>query len=189
MDHKTLRQLIEHRSVALTIADARDPELRLLAANNPFEAMTDYLESECIGQNCRFLQGGENAVKLNDTDRLHKFFDNPSDNFIRHRLVNFRKDGSAFINLLTMTRLRDVQGKPTFILGSQFDLGQADVEELKSYESRLNEKLNSIGKSDRLEDSIHKGTLFALSDAASAIVSARAKLLEVNELSDSSRAF
>ena len=40
-----------------------DSDQTILSVNSAFTDITGYSEAECIGRNCRFLQGPESAIK------------------------------------------------------------------------------------------------------------------------------
>lgn len=123
----------------ITIADARLPDNPLIYANAGFERLTGYSASEVIGKNCRFLQGpGTDQATL---ERLREA--------IRERrevtvlLLNYRKDGSAFWNRLSITPVRDESGEVTHFIGVQSDVTeQKRTEEALSEAKRLLEAAN-----------------------------------------------
>ncbi|WP_447413236.1 hypothetical protein, partial [Clostridium perfringens] len=52
---------------------------------------------------------------------------------VRTTIVNFTKDGTPFINLLYMSRLRSLAGETRYIFASQFDVSRAHPERLQEY--------------------------------------------------------
>jgi PAS domain S-box-containing protein len=119
----------------ITIADARLPDNPLIYANAGFERLTGYSVSEVLGKNCRFLQGqGTDQATL---ERLRAA--------IRERrevtvlLLNYRKDGSAFWNRLSVTPVRDASGEVTHFIGVQ-----SDVTEQKRTEEALNAAMQML---------------------------------------------
>ncbi len=46
----------------ITIADARQPDMPLIYANEGFTSVTGYSVRETLGKNCRFLQGEASDV-------------------------------------------------------------------------------------------------------------------------------
>ena len=153
-------------STGVTIADATNPEYPVIYCNPAFESMTGYRREEILGRNCRFLQG-------NDTDSealeiLRKALKTNSE--CQVTLKNYRKDGSAFWNALSVSPVRDRSGKLTHFIGVQRDFTDrkqaeealqnsesqsreqsaqlaAALDELKATHSQLvqSEKMSSLG--------------------------------------------
>jgi PAS domain S-box-containing protein len=127
------RMLLFERSVAsvgvgVTLADARDPELPLTFVNPAFERITGYTSSECLGRNCRFLQGTDReqpgVTALREALRERR----PEHVVLR----NYRKDGTLFWNSVSVSPIFDEQGQLTHFLGVQ-----QDVTELYESQARL----------------------------------------------------
>lgn len=114
-----LDDAIRPSPIASVVVDVRRPDNPIVCVNQAFSVLTGYLESEVIGRNCRFLTGP-------DTDPAHRAA-------IRHavqqrqpcltELVNYRKDGSPFLNAVMISPLRDESGDVAFFVGSQMDIG------------------------------------------------------------------
>jgi phosphoserine phosphatase RsbU/P len=102
----------------VTIADARAPARPLIYVNKGFERMTGYSVAEVLGRNCRFLQGP-------DTDAAAVAEIRAALAECRECLVeilNYRKDGTAFWNRLSITPVRDTAGEITHFIGIQSDV-------------------------------------------------------------------
>lgn len=98
-------------SCAMVLCDLTQPDAPIVYASEPFTELTGYSAAEAVGRNCRFLQAppGRSPVKQGSA-RRHV----PKDLVGRMRLSvernaelqlevpNFRKDGSAFTNILTI---------------------------------------------------------------------------------------
>ncbi|KEO56245.1 PAS domain-containing protein [Thioclava pacifica] len=113
----------DRSNVALSIASMELEDAPLVYVNDAFLDLTGYAAEDVLGHNCRFLQGG----KASDEERgaMRDFIEDGSVAAGRFRVVNERKDGTAFENFVFMSRLRDRSGQTRLILGSQFDLTQA----------------------------------------------------------------
>jgi phosphoserine phosphatase RsbU/P len=102
----------------VTIADARLPDMPLIYVNRAFELLTGYSGAEALGSNCRFLQGPDTDPSAARTIRTA----------IRERrgctveILNYRKDGTAFWNRLTITPVRDDTDTVTHYIGVQADV-------------------------------------------------------------------
>ncbi len=102
----------------VTISDVTQPDYPLIYANAGFEQMTGYSQQEVVGRNCRFLQGEEQHqdARLIIRNAL------AAGEFCRAILRNYRKDGSAFWNELSLYPLFANHGKPTYYVGIQHDI-------------------------------------------------------------------
>jgi len=109
----------------VTIADARQPDRPLIYVNEGFERMTGYPVAEALGRNCRFLQGPDsdaNAVaEIRAALREHRE--------CVVEILNYRKDGTAFWNRLSITPVRDSSGEVTHFIGIQSDVTARRVAE------------------------------------------------------------
>nr|AML77052.1 putative LOV domain-containing protein [Asparagus densiflorus] len=97
-------------------------------ASAGFFSMTGYSAKEVIGRNCRFLQGPDTdqteLEKIRQAVRTGKSYCG--------RLLNYKKNGTPFWNLLTITPIRDDSGKVIKYIGMQV--------EVSKYTEGLNEK-------------------------------------------------
>lgn len=87
-------------------------------ASQAFCEITQYGLGYIIGRNCRFLQGP--ATSASCTKRIKQSIDygEPHSELI----LNYRRDGSPFLNLLMHAPLRDSSGKVRYFLGAQVDI-------------------------------------------------------------------
>ena len=115
---KLHRQVFHSVASGISVANAQKPELPLTYVNPSFEVLTGYSLEDSIGHNCRFLQGEEHdqpgLVLIREAIREQR-----STKVI---LRNFRKDGSAFWNELSLSPIRDRAGKVTHFVGIQTDV-------------------------------------------------------------------
>lgn len=100
-------------SVALIVCDLALPDHPIVYASDAFQQMTGYHWDEIKGRNCRFLQapGGKVSPKS-----VRKYADKSAVRGMResikanreHRttITNFRKDGTPFVNILTLIPIR-----------------------------------------------------------------------------------
>ncbi|CAK9231174.1 unnamed protein product [Sphagnum troendelagicum] len=131
------------------VSDATKPDFPILYASAGFFNMTGYTPQEVIGHNCRFLQGPEtdpeDVRKIREALQMGRNFCG--------RLLNYKKNGSAFWNLLTITPIKDDDGKVLKFIGMQVEVSKHTEgkkekalrpnglpESLIRYESRLQEK-------------------------------------------------
>ncbi|CAM6027758.1 unnamed protein product [Sphagnum balticum] len=131
------------------VSDATQPDFPILYASAGFFNMTGYSPKEVIGRNCRFLQGPEtdpeDVRKIREALQMGRNFCG--------RLLNYKKDGSAFWNLLTITPIKDDDGKILKFIGMQVEVSKHTEgkkekalrpnglpESLIRYDARLQEK-------------------------------------------------
>ncbi|SPO45837.1 related to white collar 1 protein [Moesziomyces antarcticus] len=117
-------------SCSFAISDARHPEQPLIYASETFCHLTGYTLHEILGKNCRFLQTPGAALEAG-AERQHT--DNRAvEHLKRHltgfrecqaSLINYRKDGSPFINLVTVVPVSwSDPSQVDFLVGFQVDL-------------------------------------------------------------------
>ncbi len=129
------------------VADTTLPDCPLVYVSEGFSKMTGYPAEEIIGHNCRFLQGEGTDPKhveaLRTAVRKGKS--------CCTRLLNYKKDGTPFWNLLTMTPIRDETGRVVKFVGVQVDVSSTSegvatkdatgVPVLINYDDRLKENV------------------------------------------------
>ncbi|WP_188793965.1 PAS domain-containing protein [Dyella nitratireducens] len=138
VDTATLAKGIEASSVGIVVTDAT-PAQAILYANDAFLHMTGYAREEVLGRNCRFLQGNDtNKEALREiADALQEHRE------VSTELLNYRKDGSAFWNLLYICPICDDTGRAAYYFGYQRDISQR-----KETEEALQQamRLEALGK-------------------------------------------
>lgn len=158
-----LADYIERSRVALAISTA-EGDVPLVLVNESFCTLTGYDRADVEGRNCRLLQGDE-------TDRegqraLHDFVHDDSQDDGRFPIVNYRKDGSTFRNLVFMSRLRARGGTTRFILASQFDMSAADRRRsLRENDAELSRNLADIHLMGQQFGLAMEGSAKAISDS------------------------
>lgn len=97
------------------ITDARQ---NILHVSDSFTAITGHRPADVLGQNCRLLQGPGSDP---ETKRAMRTALAAGEAF-RGEILNYRKDGSAFWNDLSVVPLRDAAGKVTHFVSVQRDI-------------------------------------------------------------------
>ncbi|KAK8053495.1 vivid PAS protein VVD [Apiospora saccharicola] len=113
-------------SCALILCDLQQPDCPVVYANEPFTELTGYSQQEIVGHNCRFLQAPGGKVKKSST---RKYIDNDTMKMMRTavegntelavEVVNFKKNGQRFINLLAMIPICWDSEEPRYSVGFQ----------------------------------------------------------------------
>jgi PAS domain S-box-containing protein len=90
----------------------------IVSTNEAFQLITGYRESEIIGKNCRFLQGDLTDSKAVASIRIAL----SQGESYSGEILNYRKDGVAFWNELTISPMRDEHGILTHFIGVTRDI-------------------------------------------------------------------
>jgi PAS domain S-box-containing protein len=104
--------------IAFTITDPRQPDDPLVWVNPSFTRITGYPIEEIVGLNCRFLQGP--ATDPATVDEIRKALEEQQP--VTTTLLNYRRDGTAFWNQLSITPVFDGEGELVSFVGVQTDV-------------------------------------------------------------------
>ncbi|KAK9240514.1 hypothetical protein V1525DRAFT_336804 [Lipomyces kononenkoae] len=126
-------------SCSFVVCDASKVDLPIVYCSDTFEALTGYTQSEIIGRNCRFLQSPGGRVMEGE---LRRFTDNNTVARIKRDLLdgletqapllNYKKTGHSFVNLLTVIPITWDCADIAYLVGFQIDLGEEPQEILKA---------------------------------------------------------
>nr|AHZ63848.1 phototropin [Cephalotaxus harringtonia] len=110
---KELKDALSAFQQTFVVSDATKPDHPILYASAGFFKMTGYAAKEVIGRNCRFLQGAgtdpEDVSKIREALAEARSYCG--------RLLNYKKDGTPFWNLLTIAPIKDETGKILKFIG------------------------------------------------------------------------
>ncbi|CZT42619.1 related to white collar 1 protein [Rhynchosporium secalis] len=117
-------------SCAFVVCDASLYDCPIIYVSEIFERLTGYTRHQVKGQNCRFLQSPEGIVQAGTR---REFVDNDCVYYIKNRigekkeaqrsLINYRRGGQPFMNLLTMIPITGEDDKEIrYYVGFQVDL-------------------------------------------------------------------
>ena len=112
------KKIAEGAPVGILLADS---STRLIVYANPaFTKITGYSESEIVGRNCAFLQGGDK-----DQIEIRRIREALSAGVPFHGVLrNYRKDGSLFYNELSISPIVNSDGTIQYFIGYQQDVTQ-----------------------------------------------------------------
>ncbi len=152
-----LRAAMMHSKAAMVLSDPHLPDCPMVAVNPGFTAVTGYDAEQVVGRNCRFLQGSR--TDPTSTRRIRACLD--AGHGCIEWLVNYRRDGEAFWNLLFISPVHDEAGKLRYFFGNQLDItfglpswfeevsfGRAHV--VPGLESEFTAMLREVGEADRV---------------------------------------
>ncbi|AVO51825.1 PAS domain-containing protein [Ectopseudomonas mendocina] len=139
---KLLQLVIDASNDGIVVAEQEGEDNILIYANAAFEHLTGYPCDDILYQDCRFLQGTDRAQvglqAIRDAVREQK----PCRQIIR----NYRKDGSAFWNELSITPVFNEGDQLTYYIGIQKDVteqveAQQRIRELEAEVAALTAEL------------------------------------------------
>ncbi|KAJ0117678.1 hypothetical protein J7T55_001877 [Diaporthe amygdali] len=100
------------------ITDPSRPDNPIVFTSEEFHRMTQYGLDYVIGRNCRFLQGPKTNPFA--VQRIREKLDQGKQHY--ETFLNYRRDGSPFMNLLMCAPLMDSTGVVRYFLGAQVDV-------------------------------------------------------------------
>lgn len=116
-------------SCAFVVCDAEKDDMPIVYCSDNFERLTGYTKHMILGRNCRFLQSPDGNVV---SGVRRKYVDDDSvvylKNMITSRreaqisLINYRRGGQPFMNLLTIIPITWDGDNVKFYVGFQVDL-------------------------------------------------------------------
>ncbi|KAK5115927.1 hypothetical protein LTR62_000383 [Meristemomyces frigidus] len=136
-----MRELIPSLAEVYCVTDPSLPDNPIVYASEEFYNTTQYGREYVIGRNCRFLQGPKSSNA--SVTRMIEALQNGQE--ICETILNYRRDGSPFINLLLIAPLYDNKGQVRYFLGCQIDVSSL-VENGRGIES-----FSTLLKQDRRE--------------------------------------
>ncbi len=134
-----------HSDMAMVLSDPRLPDCPMIVANAAFCDLSGYPREEIIGRNCRFLQGAN--TDPGSSRRVRSCIE--AGQGCVEWIVNYRRDGAMFWNLLFISPVRDAAGELVFFFGSQLDITKGMPEGMDDF---------SLGRAHvvpALEDEFH----------------------------------
>lgn len=147
-----LRDALSAFQQTFVVSDATKPDYPIMYASAGFFNMTGYTSKEVIGRNCRFMQGAD--TDPNDVAKIRESL--AAGTTYCGRLLNYKKDGTPFWNLLTIAPIKDENGKILKLIGMQVEVSKHTEgtkekmlrpnglpESLIRYDARQKEKANS----------------------------------------------
>nr|AML78042.1 putative LOV domain-containing protein [Metasequoia glyptostroboides] len=117
---KDLKDALSTLQQTFVVSDATKPDFPIVYASAGFFNMTGYTPKQVIGRNCRFLQGAETDHK--EVSRIREALS--TGKTYCGRLLNYKKDGTPFWNLLTVTPIKDENGKIIKYIGMQVEVSK-----------------------------------------------------------------
>lgn len=140
----SLLEYIQKASIPLALGALDEPDEPLVEVNEAFCALTGYTRRSVLGRNCRFLQPRTDEVR-DARLKMRNFLNDPEAEAGRFEVPNLRADGTPFVNLVFMSRLKKRSGTGSLIFASQFDLkASKGMAELKDYDAQLGKNIDDM---------------------------------------------
>jgi PAS domain S-box-containing protein len=113
-----LAELVASASVAAIVTDPRLPDNPIVECNDRFLELTGYDREEVIGRNCRFLVGPGTDLAQRKLFRDAIEAQRP----VIVELLNYRKDGTPFLNSVMIAPIHDSRNSLIGFVGSQVEV-------------------------------------------------------------------
>ncbi|WP_294644881.1 PAS domain-containing protein [uncultured Aureimonas sp.] len=148
----------------MVITDPKREDNPIVFVNAAFQRLTGYSREECVGRNCRFLQGP--GTSREDVAAIREGV--AAGVTIEREILNYRRDGSTFWNHVLISPVFDEDGDAVFFFASQFDVTPernrlAEVQrDRDNLEAEIERRLADLPRAeDRLRFTLEAGRLGA----------------------------
>jgi hypothetical protein len=113
-----IQDLVGNLAEIFCLTDPSLPDNPIIYASEEFHRTTQYGTTYAIDRNCRFLQGP--GTDKSCTARLREAISRGRESC--ETLLNYRRDGTPFVNLLMCAPLFDDKGQVRYFIGAQVDV-------------------------------------------------------------------
>ncbi|KAI1336156.1 hypothetical protein F5Y15DRAFT_395449 [Xylariaceae sp. FL0016] len=145
-----LRDLSEGLAEVFCLTDPSRPDNPIVFASEEFHRTTQYGMGYVLGRNCRFLQGPK--TNPSSVRRLREKIAEGKEHC--ETFLNYRRDGSPFMNLLMVAPLYDSRGTVRYHIGAQVDISGLAKEcaGLESLERLVSQKYQDAMDASQAQD-------------------------------------
>ncbi|MBN2905606.1 MAG: PAS domain-containing protein [Rhodobacteraceae bacterium] len=105
----------DEQEMSVVISDPSLPDNPMIYVSEEFERQTGYSLEEAVGRNCRFLQGPGTDPHAVEAIRHALRAQTP----FTIDILNYRKDGTPFVNRLRIRPIFDDAGRLVYFAGAQ----------------------------------------------------------------------
>ncbi|KAK5167981.1 uncharacterized protein LTR77_006548 [Saxophila tyrrhenica] len=146
-----MQDLIPNLAEVYCITDPALPDNPIVYASDEFYNTTQYGRDYVIGRNCRFLQGPRTSEAT--VRRMAEALSAGEE--LCETILNYRRDGTPFMNLLLLSPMYDNKGEVRYYLGCQIDVSPL-IEAGKGLDSfsqlLAQDRANSRSQSNEMKD-------------------------------------
>ena len=145
-----MRELVGGLAEVFCLADPSLKDCPIVYASEEFYRTTRYARDDVLGNNCRFLQGPKtNRIAIARISTAVK-----TGQEVCETVLNYRRDGSPFMNLLLTAPLYDNRGAVRYFIGAQVDVSGLieDGRGLDSFERYLSENRRNRNRDSDISD-------------------------------------
>lgn len=149
-DRRLFSEVIEQSPDGMCIADASEPGLPVIFANNAFYEMSGYGEQDVLGQSCNILQGPLSSPET--IKQIRQCLD--SGKKFAGEILNYRKSGETFWNRLSISPVFNANGELSYFVSSQVDITEVKesgerIKFLQLALDQLTERVSIFDNDDR----------------------------------------
>ena len=158
-----MRELVGGLAEVFCLADPSMKDCPIVYASEEFYRTTRYSRDDVLGRNCRFLQGPKTS--RTSIARLRTAIRSGQESC--ETVLNYRRDGSPFMNLLLTAPLYDNRGSVRYFIGAQVDVSGLieDGRGLDSFERYLVESRPNRNRDSNIsEEALSQKHLKTLSE-------------------------
>ena len=112
------RELVGGLAEVFCLADPNQDDCPLIYASEEFFRTSRYSSDDALGRNCRYLQG--RGSDQHTIDRIKSAVKAGEESC--ETILNYRRDGTPFMNLLLIAPLYDNRGSVKYFIGAQIDV-------------------------------------------------------------------
>ena len=105
----------DEQDMSVVFSDPHRPDNPMIYVSEEFERQTGYAVEEAVGRNCRFLQGPDTSPDAVEAIRRAL----KAETRFTIDILNYRRDGTPFLNRLRIRPLYDAEGRLLYFVGAQ----------------------------------------------------------------------
>ena len=158
-----MRELVGGLAEVFCLADPSVKDCPIVYASEEFYRTSRYSRDDVLGRNCRFLQGPRTNRKT--IARIGAAIKSGQESC--ETVLNYRRDGTPFMNLLLTAPLYDNRGSVRYFIGAQIDVSGLieDGRGLDSFAQYLAESRSNRNRdSDQFNETVSQRHLKTLSE-------------------------
>lgn len=126
---EALTTAMMHSTAPMVLSDPWLPDCPMVVVNQAFADLTGYDREQAISRNCRFLQGPN--TDAGSAPRIRACL--AAGQGCVEWIVNYRRDGTMFWNLLFISPVHDLDGRLLYFFGNQFDITKGSPDWLPEF--------------------------------------------------------